>query len=96
MGQGSAKLADLKAEIRLTKENLRALTKAKKTCDCEGKEQPHYHVLVHYDAESSDEYLETSESRHLRYLDRLKRNLVRLEGRLAKLGAQTPSVRASG
>jgi adenine C2-methylase RlmN of 23S rRNA A2503 and tRNA A37 len=79
-------LAELRAEINLTKQNIQLLRTAKKNCRCGGK-RSHYHVLIHYDPESGDEYYETSDAKHQRFLDKLRRDLSRLEGRLAKARA---------
>ncbi len=84
----SGKLAEIEEEIRLTRENIGLLTQAKRNCDCEDSEKPHYHVLLNHDAESGDEYFETNEARHQGFLDKLRRNLVRLERRLRKLDAR--------
>ena len=78
------KLTQLKEEVRLARANIRLLKKAKKTCTC-GGQKPHYHELVHYDSESGDEYLEESDAKHQRFIERLSQSLVQLENRLGKL-----------
>src|SRR5437870_3596513 len=80
------KLERLKDDIRVTKANLRLLQKAKKDCTCDALERPHYHVLIHYDRESGDEYLEASAPKHRNFIDKLGGDLVTLEKRLKKLG----------
>ena len=84
MVQKSQKLAELEEDIRLTKDNLRLLTKTKKSCTC-FQQAPHYHELINYDAESGSEYFETSEAKHQRCLEKLRRDLVKLESQLSKL-----------
>ena len=81
------KLTELKEEIRLTRANLRLLKKAKKTCTCEGQ-KPHYHILLDYDSESGDVYLEESDAQHQRFIEKLSQSLTRLESRLGKLKTQ--------
>ncbi len=87
MVKNNEKLRALKEDIRLTKANLRLLKKAKKECTCENKE-PHYHELLNHDAESGDEYFEKSDKKHHAFIEKLSRNLVRLEDRLNKLTTQ--------
>jgi len=88
MTQKADKVTKLKEEIKLTKQNIRLLAKAKKDCDCscEGG-KIHYHVLVNYDAESGDQYIETSDAKHQRFIEKLRRELAHLESRLKKLRA---------
>lgn len=75
---------ELKEEILLTKRNIQILKKAKKKCTCEGQ-KPHYHELINYDAESGDEYFETSDAKHQRFIEKLNRQVVRLRNRVGKL-----------
>jgi hypothetical protein len=81
------KLSELREELRLTKTNIRTLKKAKKSCTCDGK-KPHYHELLAYDSESGDEYFETSDAKHKRLIERLGRDVERIESQLIKLRAQ--------
>ena len=77
------KLSELKKQIRLTSQNVRILGKARKACTC-SEQKPHYHALLHYDSESGDEYLETSETKHEKFIAKLKRQLAQLENRAQK------------
>lgn len=83
------KLIELKTQIRLTRRNARILGKAKKSCTCSGQ-KPHYHALLHYDSESGDEYLETSETKHVKFIAKLNRQLAQLENRAPKAKAPRP------
>jgi hypothetical protein len=83
------KPSELKNQIRLTSRNVQILGKARKTCTCSGQ-KPHYHALLHYDSESGDEYLETSETKHVKFIAKLNRQLAQLENRAQKAKAPRP------
>lgn len=78
MTRGNADANELHEKIRLAKENIALLEEARKDCTCDDG-PAHYHVLVHYDSESGDAYIESSDTMHQRFIAKLKRNLERLE-----------------
>ena len=79
------RIRKIEEEIRLTKENIALLRKARKNCNCGAEDKPHYHVMLHYDSESGDAYSETSKQEHMRFIARLNRDVVRLRKGLSKL-----------
>ena len=54
----------------LLKENVQLLKKAKRDCECDGS-GPHFHVLLHHDSESGDEYFESNDAQHRRFVQKL-------------------------
>jgi hypothetical protein len=64
---------------------LEILQKAKRTCSCEYYGRRHYHELVFSDVESGNEYSETSEVRHRKFLERLGRDLRWLKDRMKRI-----------
>jgi len=81
------KLARLENQINLVRKNIQLLEKSKKTCSCKNQ-KPHYHQLLHYDSESGDEYLETSDVKHRQFIEKLERELERLSKRRKKVRAK--------
>ena len=85
MTKKERQLKDLEEKIELTSQNILTLKKAKKNCSCDEDPVLHYHVLIHYDSESGDEYLETSDAKHESFINELNRELERLSNRFEKM-----------
>ena len=85
MTKKEEQLKDLEEKIELTSQNILTLKKAKKNCSCDEDPVPHYHELLNYDCESGDEYLETNDAKHKSFIDKLSREVERLNNRFPKL-----------
>jgi len=96
MTKRETKINELKEEIEITKLNLQILKKAKKKCTCEEEHTAHYHELLAYDSVSGDIYLETTSEGHSEFIALLRKNLIQLENRLAKLSLSNKPYKKSG
>lgn len=65
-------------ETEIIIKNLELLRKAQKTCTCDGSEA-HYHELVWHDPESGDEYRAATDEEHRTFIEKLERDLDRLQ-----------------